>query len=129
MSHCHDTDTVTPPDLCAAASLLFPFPSPSRCTQTRREEGRRERERGGRWTNPKAKAKAQQAQEAAHSPAEGSDVDVLMSDAAEDDNAAEPVVSGVPIPMQEPGGVRKWDRARKHRARKRKRRGQGGAEI
>ena len=75
---------------------------------------------------PAPEAGAQQAQEAAHSPAEGSDADVLMSDAAEDDNAAEPVVSGVPFSMQEPGGRRKWNNARRNQSRKRRKRVRGG---
>ena len=77
---------------------------------------------------PAPEAGAQQAQEAEHSPAEGSDADVLMGEVAADaeDVAAEPVVSGVPFSMQEPGGRRKWNNARRNQSRKRRKRVRGG---
>ena len=70
---------------------------------------------------PAPDAGAQQAHVSAHDPAEGSDADVLMTDAAGNDAAAEPVVSGVPFSMQEPGGrKRRRARARNNRAHRKR---------
>ena len=74
---------------------------------------------------PAPDAGAQQAHVSAHDPAEGSDADVLMGEVAADaeDVAAEPVVSGVPFSMQEPGGrKRRRDRAKHGRSRRKRNR-------
>ena len=78
---------------------------------------------------PAPDAGAQQAHVSAHDPAEGSDADVLMGEVAADaeDVAAEPVVSGVPIPMQEPGGSRRRrNRSKVQSLRKRRRENAAG---
>ena len=70
---------------------------------------------------PAPDAGAQQAHVSAHDPAEESDADVLMTDAAGNDAAAEPVVSGVPIPMQEPGSRKRRRNRAKHNKSHKKR--------
>ena len=60
MSHCHDTDTVTPPALCVLLPLCVSVPVPLALNTDKEGGGEEERERGGRWTNPKSRAKAQQ---------------------------------------------------------------------
>ena len=64
------------------------------------------------------------AQEAAHSPTEGSDADVLMGEVAADaeDVAAEPVVSGVPFPMEGSRSRRRRRNSERGRQSKKRRR-------
>ena len=69
------------------------------------------------------------AHESAHGPAEGSDADVLMGEVAADadDFAAEPVVPGAPLPIDEPGGRRRRQSRHKIQSlRKRRRRAADG---
>ena len=55
------THTVTPPDLCVCClSDVVPVPVPLALYTDKEGGGEEERERGGRWTNPKSRAKAQQ---------------------------------------------------------------------
>ena len=55
------THTVTPPALCAAGLSACPAPVPLALYTDKEGGGEEERERGGgRWTNPKSRAKAQQ---------------------------------------------------------------------